>query len=250
MYNALGYEMPYFAHLPIILGPDRSKLSKRHGDVSVLQYRDLGYLPEAMFNFLSLLGWSLDDHTEILSREDLIRHFSIDRIVKSGAIFNLEKLTWMNGMYIRNLSDKDLVSRILQVLDDSLTKEVPRPISEDYVSAITPLVQERLKTMSEVPQLMDFFFLEELEYPPEDLVQKGMDRESTTRALESTLQRVTGLDSVVYRVPGGRAEAPCGGAEHQDGPAFRSHTRGRDGAKGGPAAVRDYGCARQGQVSL
>ena len=195
LYNALGYEMPYFAHLPIILGPDRSKLSKRHGDVSVLQYRDMGYLPEAMFNFLSLLGWSLDDHTEILSREDLIQHFSIDRIVKSGAIFNLEKLTWMNGMYIRNLSDKDLVSRILQVLDDSLAKEVPRPISEDYVSAITPLVQERLKTMTEVPQLMDFFFLEELEYPPEDLVQKGMDRESTTRALESTLQRVTGLDA-------------------------------------------------------
>jgi glutamyl-tRNA synthetase len=187
--------MPYFAHLPIILGPDRSKLSKRHGDVSVLQYRDMGYLPEAMFNFLSLLGWSLDDHTEILSREDLIQHFSIDRIVKSGAIFNLEKLTWMNGMYIRNLSDKDLVSRIIQVLDDSLAKEVPRPISEDYVSAITPLVQERLKTMTEVPQLMDFFFLEELEYPPEDLVQKGMDRESTTRALESTLQRVTGLDA-------------------------------------------------------
>ena len=195
LYNALGYEMPHFAHLPIILGPDRSKLSKRHGDVSVLQYRDMGYLPEAMFNFLALLGWSLDDHTEILSREDLIGHFSIDRIVKSGAIFNLEKLTWMNGMYIRNLSDKDLVSRIIQVLDDSLAKEVPRPISEDYVSAITPLVQERLKTMTEVPQLMDFFFLEELEYPPEDLVQKGMDRESTTLALESTLQRVTGLNA-------------------------------------------------------
>ncbi len=195
LYNALGFEKPHFAHLPIILGPDRSKLSKRHGDVSVLQYRDMGYLPEAMFNFLALLGWSLDDHTEILSRDDLVQHFSIDRIVKSGAIFNLEKLTWMNGMYIRNLSENDLVSRIIRVLDDSLDKEVPRPISEDYVGAITPLVQERLKTMTDVPQLMDFFFTEELDYPTEDLVQKGMDRESTTLALVSTLERVSGLES-------------------------------------------------------
>ena len=84
IYNALGYEMPLFAHLPIILGPDRSKLSKRHGDVSLLQYRDMGYLPEAMFNFLAILGWSLDDHTEILTREDLIQNFSLERITKAG----------------------------------------------------------------------------------------------------------------------------------------------------------------------
>ena len=195
LYNALGFEKPHFAHLPIILGPDRSKLSKRHGDVSVLQYRDMGYLPEAMFNFLALLGWSLDDHTEIISRDDLVQHFSIDRIVKSGAIFNLEKLTWMNGMYIRNLSEGDLVSRIVQTLDDSLSADVPRPISEDYVGEITPLVQERLKTMTDVPALMDFFFIEELDYPTDDLIQKGMDREDTTLALESALERVSGLES-------------------------------------------------------
>ena len=194
LYNALGYEMPFFAHLPIILGPDRSKLSKRHGDVSVLQYRDMGYLPEAMFNFLALLGWSLDDHTEILSRDELVENFTLERIVKSGAIFNLEKLTWMNGVYIRSMSDEDLVHRIMQVLDDSLAPEVPRPLSEGYVGEITPLVQERLKTMTEVPQLMDFFFVDDLEYPPDDLVQKGMDRAGTTLALERTLERVTGLD--------------------------------------------------------
>ena len=194
IYNALGYEMPLFAHLPIILGPDRSKLSKRHGDVSLLQYRDMGYLPEAMFNFLAILGWSLDDHTEILTREDLIQNFSLERITKAGAIFNLDKLTWMNGMYIRQMSDKDLVSRIMQTLDDTLSDAAPRPISETYVSAIAPLVQERIKTMMDVPQLTDFFFLEELEYPPEDLIQKGMDRDSAKLALESTLQRVAGLD--------------------------------------------------------
>ena len=194
MYNALGYERPHIAHLPIILGPDRSKLSKRHGDVSLLQYRDMGYLPEAMVNFLALLGWSLDDHTEILSRDELVENFSLERIVKSGAIFNLEKLTWMNGVYIRGMSDKDLVDRIMQVLDESLAPEVPRPLSEGYVGEITPLVQERLKTMTEVPQLMDFFFLEELNYPAGDLVQKGMDTAGTTRALESTLERMEAMD--------------------------------------------------------
>jgi glutamyl-tRNA synthetase len=162
--------------------------------VSLLQYRDMGYLPEAMFNFLAILGWSLDDHTEILTREDLIQNFSLERITKAGAIFNLDKLTWMNGMYIRQMSDKDLVSRIMQTLDDTLSDGARRRISETYVSAIAPLVQERIKTMMDVPQLTDFFFLEELEYPPEDLIQKGMDRDSAKLALESTLQRVAGLD--------------------------------------------------------
>ncbi|MGA2284712.1 MAG: glutamate--tRNA ligase, partial [Dehalococcoidia bacterium] len=98
LYAALGYAPPVFAHLPMILGPDRAKLSKRHGAVSLLEYKRQGYLPEVMFNFLGLLGWSLDDHTEIISREEFIRHFSLERIVKNPAIFDVEKLTWMNGV--------------------------------------------------------------------------------------------------------------------------------------------------------
>ena len=103
LYAALGYAPPQFAHLPMILGADRAKLSKRHGAVSLLEYKRQGYLPEAMFNFLGLLGWSLDDHTEIISREDFVRHFSLERIVKNPAIFDVEKLTWMNGVYMRQL---------------------------------------------------------------------------------------------------------------------------------------------------
>ena len=190
LYDALGYEQPLFAHLPIILGPDRSKLSKRHGAVSVLHYKDTGYLPEAVFNFLALLGWSLDDHTEIISRDDLIKHFSIERIVKSGAIFSQEKLTWMNGMYIRQLNSEDLTQRLTEVMEATLPIEVPRPISQNYVSTITPLIHERLKTLADAPDLMGFFFLEELQYIPENIVQKGMDRESTLEAL-STAKRHT-----------------------------------------------------------
>ncbi len=103
LYQALGFEPPIFAHLPMILGPDRSKLSKRHGAVSVTQYREKGYLPEAMVNFLALLGWSLDDKTDIISIDTLIANFSLERVGKTGAVFNREKLEWMNGVYIRTL---------------------------------------------------------------------------------------------------------------------------------------------------
>ena len=194
LYDALGYEKPLFAHLPIILGPDRSKLSKRHGAVSVLHYRDLGFLPEAMRNFLVLLGWSLDDHTEIISREDLIKHFSIERIGKAGAIFSQDKLTWMNGMYIRQMSRDDLVRRTLKLLNETLPTAVPRPISEQYVYAIMPLLQERLKTLGEAPELMDFFFMDELDYPADELIQRGLDKEGTITALDATLQLVTDLE--------------------------------------------------------
>ena len=194
LYDALGYDEPLFAHLPIILAPDRSKLSKRHGAVSVLHYREMGFLPEAVFNFLALLGWSLDDHTEIFSRDDLIKHFSIERIGKAGAIFDQDKLAWMNGMYIRQMTQDDLVSRTLNLLDEALPPAVPRPISEEYVNAIMPLMQERLKTLAEAPQLMDFFFLEELEYPPDELIQRGLDKESTINALDATLHLVSDLE--------------------------------------------------------
>lgn len=195
IYDALGYDPPLFAHLPLILGPDRSKLSKRHGEVSVLQYRDMGYLPEAMFNFLALLGWSLDDHTELMSISELIENFSIERIGKAGAIFSLEKLTWMNGTYIRQMTSSDLSKRIKSILDTTLPDKTIRAISLDYINAITPLIHERLKTMSEVTELVDFFFLDIPSYPPEGLIQKGMDQEQTLHALKTTLEQLSSIPS-------------------------------------------------------
>ena len=193
LYDALGYDMPLVAHLPIILGPDKSKLSKRHGDVALLQYREMGYLPEAMINFLALLGWSLDDHTELLSRDDLVDNFSIERIVRSAAVFNLEKLTWMNGVYIRSLGEEELAERIGEVLDGTLSQDVDRPVSRDYVRSITPLVRERIRTMTDIPELTDFFFLRDLDYPPADLVQRGLEAADTANALYSTLERLAGI---------------------------------------------------------
>jgi len=195
IYQAMGYQPPEFAHLPMLLGPDRSKLSKRHGAVSVDEFRKEGYLPEAMMNFLALLGWSLDDKTELMSRQILIDNFSLERVSKTAAIFNREKLQWMNGVYIRGLSAEDFLTRVVQSLEDGLPSDVARPLSLDYVRQIAPLVQERVKTLTEIPALTRFFFVDRLEYNVEQLVPKNMTPESTHHALEVSRQRITDLST-------------------------------------------------------
>jgi len=205
LYAALGYAPPVFAHLPMILGPDRAKLSKRHGAVSLLEYKRQGYLPEAMFNFLGLLGWSLDDHTEIISREEFIRHFSLERIVKNPAIFDVEKLTWMNGVYIRQLPVERLAELLGERLEEDLPPEVSRPIDRSYVARIVPLVQERMKRLDEAVALTAFFFVEgPLEYAAEALLGKRPDGrpygrfagkpEEAAQALAKAIGRVEGVD--------------------------------------------------------
>jgi len=194
LYQALGYEPPRFAHLPRVLGSDRSKLSKRHGAVSINEFHQQGYLPEAMMNFLALLGWSLDDKTEIMSKQQIIEHFSLDRVSKTAAVFNHEKLNWMNGVYIRSLSPEDFVQRSLPFLDRGLPSEVKRPLSIDYLRQIMPLVQERAKTLTEVPDLVQFFFAGELDHDTDLLIGKNMTPESTVRALSVAQQRLGQLE--------------------------------------------------------
>ncbi len=193
LYQALGFEPPQFAHLPMLLGTDRAKLSKRHGAVSIIEYREQGYLPETMVNFLALLGWSLDDRTEIMSRQQLIENFSLERVSQTAAIFNQDKLSWMNGVYIRSLSLEDFTRRALPFLDRDLPGVVKRPLSVDYASLIMPLIQERAKTLSEVAELTQFFFVDELDYEAELLIGKNMSRESTVKALETALPRLEQL---------------------------------------------------------
>jgi glutamyl-tRNA synthetase len=187
LYNALGFTPPIFAHLPIILGTDRSKLSKRHGAVSILEYKEQGYLPEAMANFLALLGWSLDDKTELLSIDDLIKNFSIERISQTSAIFNKEKLDWMDGVYIRKLSADDFAKRALPFLEKGLSPDVARPLDFDYVKRVLPLVQERAKTLGEVAakELTWFFFTPEIDFPVEILIDKKMGRKGTLEMLDA-----------------------------------------------------------------
>ena len=190
LYNALGYRPPEFAHLPMILGSDRSKLSKRHGATSVTEYRKQGYLPDAMVNFLALLGWSLDDKTEIMSREELIANFSLERISKTGAIFNIEKLNWMNGVYLRQMSTEEVGERVKPFLEEGLPKTVKRPIPRDYVHQIIPLIQERMRTLGEASGLADFFFVDDLDYDGALLLERGLTRETAVKALEAGKERL------------------------------------------------------------
>jgi glutamyl-tRNA synthetase len=172
VYRALGADPPLFAHVPLLLGPDKSRLSKRHGAKSVLEYREEGYLPEAFVNFLALLGWSYDDEREFFTLKELIKHFALDRVAKKGAVFDVEKLTWMNGSYLRKLSPEELFQRArpwLEALnlfawDDEAAVELARQA--------LALEHEKIKTLAEAPRLIDFFFVEHVTY--DEKAQKNL----------------------------------------------------------------------------
>jgi glutamyl-tRNA synthetase len=147
-----------------------------------------------MVNFLALLGWSLDDKTELLSRQELIDNFSLERVSQTAAIFNQDKLNWMNGVYIRGLSPEDFTRQARPFLDRDLPSGVKRPLDTDYVRKIMPLVQERAKTLAEVTELTQFFFVDELTYDADLLISKDMSRSSAIKALETTQPKLKQLD--------------------------------------------------------
>ena len=192
IHQALGIEPPEYVHVPLILGKDKAKLSKRHGATSALEYRDLGFLPDAVFNFMCLLGWSPGDDTEVMSREEIVKRFSIDRINDSPATFDAEKLEWMNGVYIRNMSEDQLMIELLPFMErpeaeGGLPDSVERPLDRDYFKRLLPLVHERLKLLTEGTDTLDFFFADNVNPAAEDLPGRKMDAEMTERALEAAL---------------------------------------------------------------
>ena len=187
--EALGLEKPEFAHLPLILGSDKSKLSKRHGAVSVSQYREQGYLPEAINNFMALLGWNPGTEKEIFSLNELIKEFSLERVHKAGAIFNLERLDWINSQYIRKMDLNKLAKKCLKYL--------PENIDFEYIKKIVALEQERIKKISEVGELTEFFFADKLKYDPELLIWKKMslnDVKNNLELLEKILEKTDKFD--------------------------------------------------------
>jgi glutamyl-tRNA synthetase len=160
LFRALGRPIPpAFAHLPLIVGADRRKLSKRRDKLSVQQYRDEGYLPEAMVNYLALLGWSLDDHTELFTLADLERVFSLERVSRNPAAFDVKKLDALNGHYIRQLPPAEFAARAWPFVEAAaLPKAEP-----DLLARAAPLVQERVNHLTEVPGMVGFLFTDEVE---------------------------------------------------------------------------------------
>lgn len=193
IHQALGIKPPEYVHVPLILGKDKSKLSKRHGATSALEYRDQGFLADAVFNFMCLLGWSPGDDTEIMTREQIVRRFSIDRINDSPATFDAEKLEWMNGVYIRSMDENSLIEMLLPFMerpeaDGGLPDTVARPIDRVYLKKLIPLVHERLKLLTEGTETLDFFFADNVNPAAEELPGRKMDIAMTETALESALR--------------------------------------------------------------
>src|SRR6266849_7105667 len=198
IWNALGWQPPLFYHVPDVLGKDKKKLSKRHAAPSWKELQQRGFLPEAVFNFLALLGWSYDDKTEFFTREELIRAFSLDRIGVSGGILDMEKLEWMNGVYIRNLSLEEFTQRTIPYMerpevDGGLQDSISRPLDFDYTSRVLSLEQERLRTLGEAAHAVSFFYSDDLAFETALLIQKGMDAERTKAALLSAQKLLAGL---------------------------------------------------------
>ncbi len=152
--RALGAEPPQYAHMPDVVGEDGKKLSKRHGAESVEEFRDAGYLPEALFNFLALLGWSYDDKTTIMSRDELVERFSLERVGASPATFDYKKLDWMNGQYIRALSPDEFGGRLLEWLRDYGYGDW----DEALVRQTVPIVQDKIAKLGEYPEFAGFLF--------------------------------------------------------------------------------------------
>ncbi|MCK4353524.1 glutamate--tRNA ligase [candidate division WOR-3 bacterium] len=188
LYQKFGWEPPIFTHLPLILGSDRSKLSKRHGAISVLDYREQGILPEALINFLALLGWSAGEDREILSKDELIDSFSLERLSKTPAVFDYQKLEWMNGEYINKLSDEELLKRISKIGFGSRELNFDR----EYILKVVAILKERMRKLTDFWELGAYFFKEPKEYDKEG-IEKHFKYPETQKRLLLLETRFSGL---------------------------------------------------------
>lgn len=191
LYKALGWEIPRFAHLPLILGEDKKKLSKRHGAMSLEELRSQGYLADAMVNFLALLGWSPGEDRELISREELVNLFSIERINTSNAIFDMQKLTWMNSEYLHKLN-KD---RLLQEFEDWLEYQgIKLDVDKPFLTRALPLLAERSRTLAEVYDSLLPYLSDDMVYDEEGLNKHfRKDPDAVHKRLTMYRERLAGL---------------------------------------------------------
>jgi glutamyl-tRNA synthetase len=213
LYQALGWEPAKFAHLSIFLAPDgKGKLSKRHGATSVKEYREQGYLPEALFNCLLFLGWNPGTEQEIFSKNEAVDQFTLARVNASPVRFSFDKLLWFNGVYLRGLTPEDLARRCLPFLQKAgVLPEPCSPEKLDYLAKLMPLVQERLKLLTDVVEWTEYFIRDVIPTPPQEaLIPKKLDRAQTITVLKTMLSALssisdqftaTELETVLHALP-------------------------------------------------
>ena len=201
LYNAFGWEVPQYCHLPMVMGKDGQKLSKRHGSTAVRDFRAKGYLPEAIINYVTLVGWSLDGSTEFFTKDELEKCFRLENIHKSPAVFDYKKLDWFNGQYIRAASDERIGELVTPYLQEA--GFVHDPLTEDeksLVSKLVPSVKERMKVLSDVVPLTAFIFRDEPVTDKAVYIGKGADEEKTAEALKR------GKDILLEGIRAGRSQ--------------------------------------------
>jgi len=159
LYEALNFRMPEFAHIPLIMGTDGSRLSKRHGATSISEYRSMGYLPQSIINYLALLGWAPGNDVEIMSKEELVEKFTIERVNKTSAIFDIDKLNWMNRHYISSMDPEKLMDIIMPLLKES--DYIDEDVDKDWLKGLVKLYQPRMQAIPDFLSMTDFFFTED-----------------------------------------------------------------------------------------
>jgi len=195
IYQALDLTPPIFAHLPLGLAEDRQKISKRKGAVSVFEYKEQGFLPEALFNFLALLGWSPKDNREVLSKDELIDLFSLEAVNPSNPIFDLQKLEWMNGEYIRAYDDKKLLELVIPFLTrENLINQQTANEKKDWLLKFVSILKERCKTLKDFAEKGKYFFTFDYQYEPKAASKHFNSAEAADR-LSAFVDRLSHLDS-------------------------------------------------------
>lgn len=191
MFEAFGWEAPKYAHLPVILGPDKKKLSKRHGSTNVSEFRDQGYLPEAAMNYIAFLGWNPKTTQELFSREELIENFDLSKINKAAPIFSYEKLDWFNQQYIKKMSLNDLFRKcepwLLKYAENISDDEYytwNRNLGSEYFKKIIKIERDRIKKFSDIVENIGFFMYNGIDYPAEMLIWKKSDKNDAVKNLE------------------------------------------------------------------
>lgn len=195
IYEALGLTIPKFAHIPMIMGQDHTRLSKRHGATSVMEYKKMGYIPEAVVNYIAHLGWSSGDEREIFSKEELIKEFSLDKISKHAAIFSMEKLNWFNGEYLKNMSIDSLTKMILPFLKEANYIEKEEGLSlikNEYIKEVVKLMQGRFRNFSQFIDYADYFFIDKINIEPQAF-QSVLNKEGASGILQTLKEKLSAL---------------------------------------------------------
>jgi glutamyl-tRNA synthetase len=191
LFRALGHDIPQFAHLPLILNADRTKMSKRKSQTAVDDYLAEGFIREALINYLALLGWSTGTEEEILSLEELVARFDLAHVQKGGAVFDRERLEWLNGQWIRRLEPEDLIERLQPFLEADLAAgRIDRLPTAEELRALLPIVQERLPRLGAIGDLVGFLWIDHLEPDPALLVPKRWDAATTLEGLRAARETI------------------------------------------------------------